>query len=82
MELVREVYKKVIQNSNYVEQAEKNLVTEIEKLTLHQKEEMPWEKYEEYRDLLFAVSGIAQEEGFVAGARYGINLMIEHYRNN
>lgn len=83
MEIIREIYKGLIQNSKYMETAEKTVMCEIEKLTMVQKQEMPWKEYEMFRAMLFEISAIAQEEAFILGVRYGMKLMQESiYQEN
>lgn len=77
MELIKEIYKRVIQDSKNMELVDKAVTQEIMELTAQQKVEMQLEDYEKYRDILYQVAEIAKEEAFFIGFRYGVKMLLE-----
>lgn len=79
MELIREIYRGIIKNSEFMGKAEQAVIKEIEELTVIQKGEMALVEYEKFRDILFSVSAIAQEESFIAGVEYGMTMLAQSF---
>lgn len=77
MDLIREIYREIIDNSKFINKTEQAVIKEIDRLTVTQKEQMTQLEYEKYRGILFGVVATAQEEAFILGVRYGMKLMQE-----
>lgn len=77
MELIREIYKEIADNSKLMDNTEHAVMRQITELTSDQKAEMTLEEYERFRGVLFKVASAAQEEAFIVGVRYGITLLIQ-----
>lgn len=75
--MIKEIYTGIIQGTKYMDDANRDIQNEIEKLFQKKKGAMDWQDYEWYRDKVFAVTSMAEEAGFIKGFRYAAALLLE-----
>lgn len=75
MYYLREIYKRVVEDSKYMDAAIKTIEVEAEKSLESYWEDTAIKDYEKIRDILFRVAAIAEEESFLAGFQYAVALM-------
>ncbi len=81
MDEIRSIYKKVIEETPYMEKVNAVVDLEIEKLLKPEKEEMKEEQYEQYRGKIYQILAAAEEESFIAGFRYATALFLDAAEN-
>ena len=77
MEIIREIYKNVIEESEYMDCVNKVVEKNIQILLKEEKEKMSQTEYEEYRAKIYQLLAAAEEESFLVGFRYAIKLFTE-----
>lgn len=75
MYYLREIYKRVVEDSKYMDAAIKTIEVEAEKSLESYWEDTAIKDYEKIRDILFSVAAIAEEESFLVGFQYAVSLM-------
>lgn len=75
MYYLREIYKRVVEDSKYMDAAIKTIEVEAEKSLESYWEDTAIKDYEKIRDILFSVATIAEEESFLVGFQYAVSLM-------
>lgn len=73
--MIREIYQKVIQETEALKGVEAQLEAEIRKIIPTENGNVP--EYEEIRDTYFRIMFHAEEEGFVAGFKMAARLLAE-----
>lgn len=71
----------MIQESDHRDHVKQEIEKEIEKLLEEEKKKMDGAEYEKYRDKVFAVAELAEEEGFIKGFKYAVMLMAECFQH-
>lgn len=74
---LREIYKKVIEDSKYMDSTKRTIERETEKFLVNYRGSTAIEDYEEIRDIVFSVAAIAEEESFLVGFQYAVDLMLD-----
>lgn len=78
MEIIREIYKNVIEESKYMDCVNKVVEENIQILLKEEKEKMSQTEYEGYRAKIYQILAVAEEEAFLVGVHYGISLLLEN----
>lgn len=77
MEKIREIYKGVIEQSQYMREIDLILDRETENLLHGYKDRCTQQEYEVYRGVVYELLAAAKEEAFIAGFRYAVQLVLE-----
>lgn len=78
-EKIKEIYKFLLSETDYLKEAGKDIERAVENLLQKDSLYLNEKGYEEIRDKLFAVTGFAEETGFIKGFQYAVVLMAECY---
>lgn len=75
----KEIYQFLLSETDYLKEAGKNIEKVVEDFLQKDSLYLNGKEYEEVRDELFAVTGFAEETGFIKGFQYAVLLMAECY---
>lgn len=78
MDKIREIYKAVIEETKYMNHVNQVTENEIQRLLIADKERMSEREYEEYRGKIYQILAVAEEETFLVGFRYALQLILEN----
>lgn len=78
MDKIREIYKAVIEETKYMAHVNQTIENEIQRLLSEDKEKMSEREYEEYRGKIYHILAVAEEETFLVGFRYALQLIMEN----
>lgn len=76
---IREIYNSYIQQTGENDETGQRIQERISELLETRRQESDWKEFEQYRDQIYAVTAVAEEEGFISGFRYAVMLMTECY---
>lgn len=76
---IKAIYNSYIQETKGNDDAGMRVQNKIQEVLRKKKQELDWQEFEQYRDQIYEVSSVAEEEGFINGFRYAVNLMTECY---
>lgn len=76
---IKAIYDSYIQETKGNDDASMRVQDKIQEVLRKKKQELDWQEFEQYRDQIYEVSSVAEEEGFINGFRYAVNLMTECY---
>ena len=78
-ENIREIYQFLLIETDYLKEAGKSIEKKAEGFMKKDMVCLNEMEYEKVRDELFAVTGFAEETGFIKGFQYAVMLMTECY---
>lgn len=82
MDKIREIYKAVIEETNYMDCVNQKVEHEISRLLKNEKKVMSNQEYEEYRGKIYQILAVAEEETFLVGVQYAIGLLLDGCKHN
>lgn len=77
--LISEIYDKVIEQSNFMNEIDLNIEKQIEDVLRNDKAEMGWKEYEDVRDKYVLTASNAKKGGFIKGFQYAVMLLTESH---
>ena len=77
--MIKCFYQHMTQDTRFIEGMRKEMEKDVEELLKEERQESSWQEYERHRDKAFQIMVLAEEEGFVMGFQYAVQLMAECY---
>ena len=74
--MIREIFKKMILGSRYMDEINQDIQKEIADLLKEEEKQMSWQDYEGVRDRAFQIALIGEEGGFIKGFKFAVSLMM------
>lgn len=79
--MIKNIYKNIVYPSKNAQMEGRKMDEFIDELLQQKKRNMTIQEFEQYRDVLYEVSGKAEEIGFTIGFKYGVEIIMESLEN-
>lgn len=76
---IKEIYDNYIQKTGENDETGQKIQQIIQEILRAAQQELDREKFEQYRDQIYAIAAVAKQGGFINGFRYAVMLMAECY---
>lgn len=77
MEKIKGIYKNILLGTNEIQKQRGIVDKQIENFLMEEREEMEGRVFETLRDKFYQIAMLAEENGFILGFQYAVQLMAE-----